>query len=74
MIVVGLVIVVHVYHTDRLINAGTVDVFAQQAAVIIFGDNVAAIIDVFDYVTANDILFDAPAGRVIFAGANVIVI
>jgi len=32
---------------------------------------VVAIIDVFDYVTANDILFDAPAGRVIRVGNGV---
>jgi hypothetical protein len=30
---------------------------------------VAAIIDVFDYVTTNDILFDAPAGKH-FAGSR----
>jgi hypothetical protein len=47
---------------------------ALEATVIVFSDNVAAIIDVFDYVTTNDILFDAPAGRVIFVVANVIVI
>ena len=60
---VGRVIIGHVYHTDRLINARTVDVFAQEATVIVFSDNVAAIIDVFDHVTTNDILFDAPAGN-----------
>jgi len=60
---VGRVIIGHVYYTDGLINAGTVDVFAQEATVIVFSDNVAAIIDVFDYVTTNDILFDAPAGN-----------
>ena len=43
-------------------KAATVDVFAQQAAVIVFSDNVVAVIDVFDHVATNDILFDAPAG------------
>jgi len=43
--------------------ADTVKHPALEAAVIVFSDNVAAIIDVFDYVTTNDILFDAPAGN-----------
>ncbi len=53
--------------------ADTVKHPALEATVSVFSDNVAAIIDVFDYVTTNDILFDAPAGRVIFVGDNVIV-
>ena len=49
--------------TDCVPDAGTVDVFAQQAAVIVFSDDVVAIIDVFDYVTTNDIfLMLLPAG------------
>ncbi len=31
--------------------------------VAVFSDNVAAIIDVFDYVTTKNIFFDAPAGN-----------
>jgi len=52
-------------HTDQLINARTVDVFARQiAVVVVFGDNVTAVIYVSGRI-AIDILFDTPATRVI---------
>ncbi len=45
-------------------NARTVDVFAQEPVIaVVFSNHVTAIIDVFYYVTTNDILFDAPAGN-----------
>jgi class 3 adenylate cyclase len=33
-----------VYHTENLINAGAVDEFSGKNAIVIFGDNVAAVI------------------------------
>ena len=48
MIVVFGVIIDHIYHTDRLINARAVDVFAQEEViVVVFSDNVTAVIAVF---------------------------
>ena len=44
MIVIGLVIVGHLDHADRLVDSRAVDVFAQQVVIaIVFGDNVRAV-------------------------------
>jgi len=64
VIVVFGVIIDRIYHTDRLINARAVDVFAQEEViVVVFSDNVTAVIDVFEAVIIIDRLFDAPAGN-----------
>jgi hypothetical protein len=48
-------------HTDGLVDARAVDVFAQQVVIaVVFGDHVGAVIDVAGAV-AIDLLFNAPA-------------
>jgi class 3 adenylate cyclase len=32
-----------VYHTENVINAGAVDEFAGKNAIVVFGDNIAAV-------------------------------
>ncbi|MBC8472028.1 MAG: hypothetical protein H8D56_21430 [Planctomycetes bacterium] len=45
MIVIDGVTVCDVYHTDQLINARTVDVFAREVVIaIVFSDNVTSVI------------------------------
>ncbi len=41
---------------------------------VVFSDNVTAIIDVFEAVIIIDRLFEVPAARIIFIDGNVIVI
>jgi hypothetical protein len=48
VIVVDGIAVLDVYHTERLVNARAVDVFTHQVVtVVVFGYNVAAVIEVF---------------------------
>jgi hypothetical protein len=45
VIVIDGVTVCDVYHTDQLINARTVDVFAREVVIaVVFGDNVTSVI------------------------------
>jgi len=58
----------HLDHTDGLVDARAVDVFAQQVVIaVVFGDHVGAVIEVPGGV-AIDLLFNAPAANIVLVG------
>ncbi len=75
VIVPGRVVVFHVDHGDGLIDAGAVDVLAQEVVVaVVFGDALVAVIDVLEAGLAVEGFGGPPAGGVIGVGDRVPII